>query len=128
MRSRTGPLWRSWIAALCVALMAFATLESVSAAHAADICEQASVTTLADIANANIVDDGADQDDSRAPGAPTQQGHHCCAAHNGTTPALAAASAPTQIAQTLLPAHANDDARDRAPQGLERPPRNTAIV
>lgn len=130
VQSPTRPLWRSLIAALCVALVAFATLEVASPAHAADACEPAGVTAMADSADATV-STGLAQDETGAPGdsqqQQQQQRHHCCAAHTSTVP-LAHAGPTVELAALRLAAHANDDVRDRAPLGLERPPRSTAIA
>lgn len=128
LRLQIEPKWRSWIAALCVALIAFATFEVVSPAHAADICDAASVSLASDGAGArSAASDGA-PDDNGSPIEQQQQQRHCCGAHASSTAPLVQASAPLQLAENLAPVHGNDAARDRAPQGLERPPRAIAIV
>ena len=127
----TRPLWKSWIAMLCVALIAFVTLEQVSPAHAAiDPCNVVSMTDTTDgssfervVADADQEDEGSSRDSQQQ-----QQRHHCCGAHTSGTPPLANAGTPLQLAEMLVPARSNDAARDRAPSGLERPPKVTAIV
>lgn len=127
MRLRVEPMWRSWIAALCVALIAFAALEVVSPAHAADIYDTASVSVISDGAEAtNAASDGAPNENGSPIEQPQQR--HCCGAHASSMAPLVQASAPLQLTESLTPVHGNDAARDRAPQGLERPPRAIAIV
>lgn len=129
LRLSTGPMWKSWIAMLCVALVAFVTLESVSPAHAAtDPCVTASAgSTIGD--EAGIATDIAqDNDGSPLEQQQQQQRHHCCGAHTSSTPPLAHAGAPLQLAGTLVPARNSDIVLDNAPSGLERPPKANAIV
>lgn len=129
LRLSIGPMWKSWIAMLCVALIAFVTLESVSPAHAAaDPCFSTSTgSTIGE--ESNIVADVAeDSDGSPLEQQQQQQRHHCCGAHASSTPPLAHAGAPVQLAGSLVPARPNDTLLDNAPTGLERPPKATAIV
>ncbi|HRO04891.1 MAG TPA: hypothetical protein PLS69_14925, partial [Terricaulis sp.] len=83
-------MWKSWIATLCVALIAFATLEVASPAHAADACDQTGVTVMADGGDMANVSAGSAQDETGGPGdqQQQQQRHHCCGAHTSSTPPL----------------------------------------
>ncbi|MFN3463293.1 MAG: hypothetical protein ACK4X1_04380 [Terricaulis sp.] len=126
LRLSSAPEWRSWIAALCVALAAFATLEQVSPAHASDICTNVamSVTASEPVAAAESV-----QDDQGPPSdQQQQQRHHCCGAHNNSAPPLAHAGVPVRLAESLTPSHRSDAELDHTPSGLERPPKLTAIA
>lgn len=117
---------------LCVALVAFVTLEQVSPAHAAtDPCFGASApSTTGEVAQAIMQGDTA-EDDANGPSdqqQQQQQRHHCCGAHTSSTPPLAHAGVPLQLSEMLVPARRSDAALDSAPMGLERPPKAAAIV
>lgn len=110
--------WRRWIAALCVALLAFLLVEPVS--HAATISEAASLSY-------NIASDGGGESDGSSPAAPA--GQHCCAcAHASSIAPELHATATLQISGQLVFAPHAGDAPQSAPQGLDRPPKPTAIA
>ncbi len=126
LRASSGPVWKSWLAALCVALLAFAMLEQASPAHAADSCNNSALSLTNGDSAAIIVAVGGAQDDPSAPDQ-QQQRHHCCSAHTSNAP-LAQASAPTQLTRLAAPARVNDVDLDNTPTGLERPPKPPVIV
>lgn len=127
LRLSTRPMWKSWIAMLCVALIAFVTLESASPAHAAtDPCFSASAGSTAG-EETNVTPD-VGQDDGSPLEQQQQQQRHCCGAHASGAPPLVHAGVPVQIAGMLVPVRNNDPVLDNAPTGLERPPKATAIA
>jgi hypothetical protein len=117
--------WRRWIAALCVALLAFLLVEPVS--HAATISEAASWSEAVS-SSYNIASDGGGESDGSSPATPAG-GQHCCAcAHaNSIAPALHG-TATLQISAQLLFVRHIGDAPQSAPQGLDRPPKPIAIA
>lgn len=109
---------------LCIALMSFVTLEEISPAHAAADAAAIGMTFVPPDAPMA----SADMEREQAPVAPEQFQHHCCAAHSaGITPAIGA----TLLMQTALnlptPRHVQR-APLNPPEGLERPPKASAIV
>ncbi|MEZ5959039.1 MAG: hypothetical protein R3C30_01240 [Hyphomonadaceae bacterium] len=124
MRLLTGPMWKSWIAMLCVALVAFVTLEQVSPAHAAE--NAISVSASNELAAAN--DLAGSQDDDGSSGGEQQQRHHCCGAHTSSGPVLSEAGTPNQYTSLIVLIRSDDNTLARASSGLERPPKATAIV
>lgn len=127
MRLATRPMWKSWIAMLCVALIAFVALESVSPAHAAAIpCDSASLSVSID--DVGAVDASGDAQNEDGSPADQQQRHHCCGAHTSSAPSLTEAGMPNQYASLVVMISSDDDALAHAPTGLERPPKTTAIV
>lgn len=121
-------MWRSWIAALCVALVAFVTLEQASTAHALEPGNAVAVVS-AD-AGVNVASVEVPQDDRGAPEGAQQQSvpHHCSGAHTTNAPPLQQASVPARLAQALAFVRTDNVALDHASQGLERPPRAITIV
>jgi hypothetical protein len=109
---------------LCIALMAFVTLEEISPAHAVADATETGMLCVAFDATTPV----ADTEREQVPVAPEQFEHHCCAAHSaGITPIIGAAL-PTQTALIMpAPRHVQRAARN-APEGLERPPKATAIA
>lgn len=127
MRLITAPMWRSWVAALCVALVAFVALEQGSAAHASEPCNAISVASAETRVDISIE---VAQEETGAPDDSQQQAqrHNCCGAHTSNAPPQQHASVPVQLAQVMALVRTDDAALDRAPLGLERPPKTTAIA
>jgi len=119
--------WRRWVAMLCIALLGFIMLEEASPAHAAaDNAQAGIVYLLADAETASVETAGGGEE---APANPAQPQHHCCAAHcNGMTPALSGSVVTAQVMLRLVAPRTTHGAPSGAPNGLERPPKATAIV
>ncbi len=115
--------WGRWVAMLCIALFAFVLTEDVLAIE--DPCHGETAVEY------NVAYDVVrDRDQSSPDGAPvnTLHRHHCCGAHSAGLPSVA-------MAGDLMPmfvSHAWPIADERvtsgAPGGLERPPKQAAIV
>lgn len=119
--------WRRWVAMLCIALLGFVMLEEISPAHAAADNAQAGIAHVLADAQAEIVETGADGEP--IPAGPAQPQHHCCAAHcGGMTPAVSGAAIVAQVTlRTPTPRH-TQGAPMSAPDGLDRPPKASAIA
>ncbi|MBN8607594.1 MAG: hypothetical protein KF779_18060 [Hyphomonadaceae bacterium] len=127
MRASSDMNWRRWVAMLCIALLGFIMLEEASPAHAAADNAQAGITfLLADAEGAAVESAGGGE---QTPASPAQPQHHCCAAHcNGMTPALASSVVTAQVMLRVAAPRSTHGAPTGAPNGLERPPKATAIV
>ena len=111
----------------CIALLGFVMLEEASPAHAAaDNAQAGMVYVLADADAAAVQSaDGSEQ----SPANPAQPEHHCCAAHcGGMTPAVASNTVTAQVMLRVSPPQNTHGAPTGAPDGLDRPPKATAIV
>jgi hypothetical protein len=118
--------WRRWIAMLCIALLAFVMFEEASPAHAAADLAQAAITYDA-VNGVDLVQPSSDQD--QYPDGPFQPAHHCCAAHtSGVTPAIHNTAVLVQSSLRVRVPLSVDAALSNAPEGLDRPPKATAIV
>ena len=118
---------------LCIALLAFVMIEEASPAHAAADLAQAAITY--DVVNgADQIQSSSDtiqpsSDQNQYPDGPFQPAHHCCAAHTGgVTPAVHNAAVLMQPSVRVSVPLSVDAALSHAPEGLERPPKATAIV
>ena len=111
---------------LCIALIGFVMLEESSPAHAAaDNAEAGIVLALAGL-EAGAVEAAGDSE--QTPGTPQPQ-HHCCAAHcGGMTAAVGGATLMVQASVRTPTPRDVHGTPDSAPEGLERPPKATAIV
>lgn len=115
------------MAMLCIALLGFIMLEESSPAHAAADNAQAGIHyAIAGAEGAAVVTtNGGEQ----TPGTPAQPQHHCCAAHcGGMTPAVGGATIMVQASVRSPTPRDAQGTPDNAPEGLERPPKATAIV
>lgn len=118
--------WRRWIAALCVALLAFVVFEEASPAHAAADLAQAAITYDA-VNGVDLVQPTSDQD--QYPDGPFQPTHHCCAAHTGSiAPAIHHTTLLVQSSLRVRVPLSVDASLSNAPEGLDRPPKATAIA
>jgi hypothetical protein len=115
---------KRWLAALCVALIAFVMIEQASPAHAAAMTAEASVSY--NIAEAVAAGDA--QNGDHHPAAPVEAQHHCCCAHTGGLPVLDARAAHPPRAAALQRPTESQMAPNMAPLGLDRPPKPNAIV
>lgn len=116
---------------LCIALLGFIMLEEASPAHAAADNAQAGIVYVLAEAEAEAetaaaqVAGGSEQ----APASPSQPQHHCCAAHcNGMTAALTGSVVTAQVMLRVAAPRNTHGAPVNAPNGLDRPPKATAIV
>lgn len=112
---------------LCIALLGFIMLEEATPAHAAaDNAQAGIVYLLADAEDASVETAGGSE---QTPANPAQPQHHCCAAHcNGMTPALSSGVVTAQVMLRVGAPRTTHGAPAGAPNGLERPPKATAIV
>ena len=119
--------WWRWVAMLCIALLGFIMLEEATPAHAAaDNAQAGIVYLLADAEDASVETAGGSE---QTPANPAQPQHHCCAAHcNGMTPALSGGVVTEQVMLRVVAPRNTHGAPVNAPNGLERPPKATAIV
>ncbi len=113
---------------LCIALLGFIMFEEASPAHAAaDNAQAGIVYVMADAQDASAVETAGDSE--QTPANPAQPQHHCCAAHcNGMTPALTGDVVTAQVMLRVAAPRNTHGAPINAPNGLERPPKATAIV
>lgn len=109
--------WTRWVAMLCVALVAFVLVESAYSPHAASIAQPS--LTFAAVTN---------DEQSRDGPAPMSSEQHCCSAHAVGMPAAWDAGAFEQAAVTVDPWPVDQQADDRRPDGLDRPPKLSAIA
>ncbi|WP_135209744.1 hypothetical protein [Vitreimonas flagellata] len=118
--------WRRWVAMLCIALLAFVMFEEASPAHAAADLAQAAITFDA-VNGADQVQPSSDQD--QYPDGPFQPAHHCCAAHTSSVaPVMHNTAVLAQPSLRVRVPLSVEAALSHAPEGLERPPKATAIV
>ncbi len=115
--------WRRWVATLCVALIAFVMVEQMNVADACHPAGQPVSYNISSTANISVADTDAD-----SAALEMNLAHHCCCAHPVGLPTLADAD---KLAANAV--SASFDGKDRfappgAPDGLERPPRPTAIA
>lgn len=112
---------------LCIALLAFVVIEESSPAHAAADNAQAGIGyAITNVEGAAAETAG---DDQETPGTPAQPQHHCCAAHcGGMTAAVGGATLMVQASVRTPTPRDVQGTPDNAPEGLERPPKATAIV
>ncbi len=114
---------------LCIALLGFVMLEESSPAHAAADNAQAGVVYILAEAEAEAAAAQSAGGSEQAPANPAQPQHHCCAAHcNGMTPAVAGSTIAAQAMVRVAAPRNTHGAAMGAPNGLERPPKATAIV
>lgn len=112
---------------LCIALLAFVVIEEASPAHIAMDVAEIEMSIDEGDAELALTENSTDQD--QAPGSPVQPPHHCCAAHTGgIAPAPHAAALLAQVTLTNSVPHETGAALFGATDGLERPPKATAIV
>lgn len=108
---------------LCIALLAFVMIEGASPAHAAVDNARAGVAYFQDAAVEGA--GGSEQ----TPTSPARPQHHCCVAHcNGITPAVACGVITAQSTVRVDAPRNTHGAPVGAPNGLERPPKATAIA
>lgn len=111
---------RQWIAALCVALIAFLTIGHASSEYAKSIERAGAAYTISYV---EAVDSPSPQD----PAAPLlAQADHCCAAHASVLPPTVHTAVSLRIALGVIAPRDTADAPVATPQGLDRPPRATA--
>jgi|CXWL01.1.fsa_nt_gi hypothetical protein len=109
------------MATLCVALMAFVLVESAYSPHAASNTQPVISYDIATVSN---------DDQSRDGPAPmsSEQQQHCCSAHAVGMPAAWDVGAFEQAATHVNPWPVDQQALDRRPDGLDRPPKLSAIA
>lgn len=111
---------RQWIAALCVALIAFLTIGHASSECAKSIEKAGAAYTIS-------YSDAADPQSPMDPAAPlVAQADHCCAAHASVLPPTIPTAVSLRMSLSVIAARDTDDAPVATPQGLDRPPRTTA--
>jgi hypothetical protein len=121
--------WRRWVAMLCIALLGFIILEEASPAHAAADTARAGVVYVLAEAETETAAAQSANGGEQTPANPAQPQHHCCAAHcNGMTPAVAGGAITAQAMLRVSAPRNTHGAPMGAPNGLERPPKATAIV
>ena len=117
------------MAMLCIALLGFVMLEEASPAHAAADNAQAGVVYILAEAEAEVAAAQSAGGSEQIPANPAQPQHHCCAAHcGGMTPALAGSTITAQVMLRVSAPRNTHAAPTGAPEGLDRPPKATAIV
>lgn len=123
-----GMNWRRWVAMLCIALLSSVVLEEASPAHAAaDIAEAMASLDPSDTQDAAV--DATSSDSEQSPAGQTKPEHHCCPAHCGNTiPTLSGATISAQATISVSSPLTVEHVLTRAPSGLERPPKLTAII
>ena len=118
--------WKRWVAMLCIALLAFVMFEEASPAHAAADLAQAAITYDA-VNGVDLAQPSSGQD--QYPDGPFQPSHHCCAAHTSSVaPAMHNTAFLVQSSLRVRVPLSVDAALSNAPEGLDRPPKATAIA
>ena len=104
----------------CVALIAFVLVESSYSPHAASIAQPGLTYHIA------AVTDDEQSRDGPAPISSEQQ--HCCSAHAVGLPSHWMGGVTEQAAIDLAAWPVDEHADDRQPDGLDRPPKLSAIA
>ncbi len=112
---------------LCIALLTFVTLERMSPAHAAVENGQTGIVYV--LADAQTVAGESSGDSQQTPETPAQPQHHCCTAHcSGLLPAFTGAALLAHSSFRVGVPRSDYGTAMNLPDGLDRPPKATAIV